>query len=94
MGYIPHNELSTGVKTLILINTLNMKVNGARMGDNCYPLVAELAEQRDIFLRIKHLIEIDGPVKGIIDNTNKPFNSWQEFRWRFLEVFYHTTFDI
>lgn len=88
LGFLTPRELSTGVKTLMLVNTLNMKVNGARMGDNCYPLLCELADKKDVYIRLKHMPELDGTLNAYIINTKKYTKNWSDYTSAFLEVLY------
>ena len=55
LGPIVPKELSTGVKSLILIYELGIKVSGERMGDNCLPYLLELSEQKDVYMALNHL---------------------------------------
>ena len=59
-GGISPRDLSTGCKALlILLNENNVIVSGDRMGDNCYPLLLEMAEERDITITLCHYVELE-----------------------------------
>lgn len=88
MGYIPPNFLSTGVKTLILANTLGLKVNGDRMGDNCYPLLVELSKKKDVYIKLTHLPKFEATFQAVYLNNNRLVNNWKEFANEYFEVMY------
>ena len=58
LGGISPRDLSSGCKALILANFMpELLISGDRMGDNCYPLLLELAEEKDLYITLCHLID-------------------------------------
>ena len=58
LGGISPRDLSTGCKALlILLNEPDVIVSGDRMGDNCYPLLFEMASERDLTITLCHHID-------------------------------------
>lgn len=71
-GGISPRDLSTGCKTLlVLLNEDNVVVSGERMGDNCYPWLLRIAEQKDITITLCHNVEIPEPFEIRNLNTGK-----------------------
>lgn len=89
MGYLPPEHLSTGVKTLMLVNSLDLKVDGDRMGDNCYPFLIELSTQKDIYIKLTHLPKFNVPFETIFINTNKYVSTWKDFVLTYMEEMYN-----
>ena len=50
LGGIPPERLSGGSKTLICINYTDWIFSITAMGENCYPILAEIAEKKDIIM--------------------------------------------
>ena len=60
LGGMSPRDLSTGCKALlILLNEPDVIVSGDRMGDNCYPLLLEMAKMRDITITLCHFVELE-----------------------------------
>lgn len=79
IGYFSQERLSSGCKALILIYELNLKVSGDRMGDNCIPYLLELAEQKEVYISLRHIPEFPQEFNAVIENTNKNITSFREF---------------
>ena len=59
LGVIPPTDLSGGVKTLILIDKVQDKVfNASNCGDNCAKWLLKIAENRDITVNLRHLMDL------------------------------------
>ena len=57
-GGISPRDLSTGCKALlILLNEPDKIVSGDRMGDNCYPVLFEMAKNADYTITLSHIID-------------------------------------
>lgn len=85
LGYINPRELSTGCKTLILIYKLNLHVKGSRMGDNCIPLLLEIAEKKEVYISLSRSIPIERDVKIICDNDDTVITTYKEFLNKHLD---------
>lgn len=73
-GVFDSTELSTGVKTLLLIHNQPSKIfNISNCGDNCAKYLLEMAESRDIKVCLHHLMDFGKTfsVKIINDNRRK-----------------------
>ncbi|MCR1842912.1 DUF4869 domain-containing protein [Murimonas intestini] len=80
LGKIPATNLSGGVKTLILIKNEPYKVfNASACGDNCAKWILKIAEQQDITINLRHLMDFGKGVFSIrILNTNQIVHSMKE----------------
>lgn len=88
LGSIPPEYLSSGCKGLILIYKENIKLNGDRFGDNCIPILMELAKVKDVEITLRHIPKFPNDVKLYIVNTSKIITSYKEFVEEYVEVIY------
>lgn len=86
LGGIPPEYLSSGCKGLILIHKENVKINGDRLGDNCIPILMELAATKDVDITLRHIPEFPRDVQMYIINTDKMIKSYKEFIEEYVEV--------
>lgn len=80
LGKISPLALSGGVKTLILIlNEPNKVFNASTCGDNCAKWLLKIAEDKDIVINLRHLMDF-GPEKFKVKllNTNQIVTSMEE----------------
>ena len=80
LGGITPKELSGGVKTLILIYKMPDKIfNASTCGDNCSKLLLKIAEQKNITINLRHLMDFgDGEFRIKILNTNQIVHNMRE----------------
>lgn len=80
LGKIPPTSLSGGVKTLILMKNEPEKVfNASTCGDNCAKWILKMAEEQDITINLRHLMDFgDGEFTVRILNTNQVVHSMKE----------------
>ena len=80
MGKIPPVGLSGGVKTLILIYNMPEKVfNASTCGDNCAKWILKMAEEKDITINLRHLMDFGSDKFEIkILNTGQIVHSMRE----------------
>lgn len=80
LGKIPPLSLSGGVKTLILIANEPDKVfNASTCGDNCAKWILKLAEDRDITINLRHLMDFgENDFTICIQNTNQVVHNMKE----------------
>lgn len=80
LGKIPPTGLSGGVKTLILIQHMPEKVfNASTCGDNCAKWILKMAEEKDITINLRHLMDFgDGNFTIKILNTDQVVHSMKE----------------
>lgn len=73
LGKISPTALSGGVKTLILIKNEPEKIfNASTCGDNCAKWILKIAENRDVTINLRHLMNFGkGPFEIRILNTNQ-----------------------
>ncbi len=58
LGVIAPENLSGGVKTVLLIkNEPNKVFNASTCGDNCAGLILEIARERDITINLRHVMD-------------------------------------
>lgn len=88
LGNIPPEWLSSGSKGLILIYKENLKINGDRLGDNCIPILLELAEAKDVEISLRHIPKFPENIRLYIVNTDKEIYSYKEFIDEYAEVLY------
>ena len=80
MGKIAPTSLSGGVKTLILIQNMPDKVfNASTCGDNCAKWILKMAEDRDITINLRHIMDFgDTPFEIEVMNTRQIIHSMEE----------------
>lgn len=80
MGKIPPTALSGGVKTLILMKNERSKVfNASTCGDNCARWILKLAEEDELTINLRHLMDFgNGTFDICIMNTNQVVHSMKE----------------
>ena len=73
MGVIPPTSLSGGVKTLILIDKMpDMLFNASNCGDNCAKWLLKMAEDRDIRINRRRIMDFgDDPFQIRVENTGE-----------------------
>lgn len=73
LGKISPTALSGGVKTLILIKNEPDKIfNASTCGDNCAKWILKIAENRDVTINLRYLMNFGkGPFEIRILNTNQ-----------------------
>ena len=80
LGIIPTTSLSGGIKTLILIaNDKKHIFNASACGDNCAKWILKIAEDRDITINLRHIMDF-GKKKFKINvlNTNETVTNMEE----------------
>lgn len=80
LGKISPTALSGGVKTLILIKNEPEKIfNASTCGDNCAKWILKMAEDRDVTINLRHLMNVGkGPFEIRILNTNQIVHNRKE----------------
>ena len=80
LGKIPPVQLSGGVKTLILVANEPDKVfNASTCGDNCAKWLLKIAEEKDVTINLRHLMNFGSePFTIRILNTNQIVHSMKE----------------
>lgn len=79
-GEMPPLKLSGSVKTLILIQNVPDKIfNASACGDDCAPWLLRLAEDKDITINLRHLMDFGrGTYDLHIINTDQIVHSMKE----------------
>ena len=78
-------DMSTGMKSLILLYFTDYKLNGSQMGDNCYQFVLKIAKQKDIYIHLGYIPEMNLSAKdefeALIMNYPEPkqIKTWGDF---------------
>lgn len=80
MGKIVPTSLSGGVKTLILMKNEPEKIfNASTCGNNCAKWILKLAEEQDITINLRHLMDFgEGTFTIHILNTDQIVHSMKE----------------
>lgn len=80
LGKIPPLSLSGGVKTLILIENVPEKIfNASTCGDNCAKWILKIAQNRDVTINLRHLMDFgSGEFEITILNTNQRVHNMEE----------------
>lgn len=80
LGKIPPVQLSGGVKTLILVaNEPDEVFNASTCGDNCAKWLLKIAEEKDVTINLRHLMNFGSePFTIRILNTNQIVHSMKE----------------
>ncbi|MGN0363291.1 MAG: DUF4869 domain-containing protein [Bilifractor sp.] len=80
LGKIPPEQLSGGVKTLILIKFEKDKVfNASTCGDNCAKWILRLGRDEDRTINLRHIMNFgDEPFSVCIMNTGQVVHSMKE----------------
>ena len=79
-GGMAPDRLSSGAKALILMKMKpNRIVYATRCGDNCSPLIVELAEQQELTIMLHHCMMFPEKFTARIVETGKEVHSCEEF---------------
>ena len=80
-GGISPVQLSTGCKALILAYEVNEVIYATRMGDNCVPLLLDMAEKKDVHIMLRHCLPMPYgiPLKIMFIDTNKIVTNYDEY---------------
>lgn len=62
------------------------KINGDRLGDNCIPILMELAVVKDVDITLRHIPKFPNDVEMYVVNTSKTIKSYKEFVEEYVEV--------
>lgn len=82
LGSIPIKQLSGGVKTLILLafDESGRVFNASACGDNCAKWILKIAEQKDITINLRHIMDFGKePFEAEIINTGEIVHNMSEF---------------
>ena len=73
LGMITPEQLSGGVKTLILIEKDRQHIfNASTCGDNCAKWILKMAETRKVVINLRHLMDFGrGPFNILVLNSGK-----------------------
>ena len=80
LGVISPEKLAGGTKTLLLMkNCPDLVFNASTCGDNCAPFILELAEDRDLTINLRHLMNFGKkPFRALILNDQTEVHSMLE----------------
>ncbi len=81
LGAIPPEKLSSGLKTLLLMNFMPERVyNASNCGDNCARWILAIAKKQDITINLYHLMDFGNRrFTAKIVNTGETVHSMDEF---------------
>jgi hypothetical protein len=72
LGGINYNQLSTGVKNLIIAYWFGLPIDGAMIGDNCIPYLIEMSIERDIYVTVYGIMKFRQDFDAIVLNSDSP----------------------
>lgn len=80
LGVIGPEKLAGGTKTLLLMkNCPELIFNASTCGDNCAPFILELAENRDLTINLRHLMNFGKePFRAFILNDRAEVHTMRE----------------
>lgn len=86
-GGISPESLSSGSKALIMMKMVPERVVYAtRCGDNCAPLILELAEEQDVTILLHHCMGFPDKMHAIVVDTNREVFSYDEFIEEYYKI--------
>ncbi len=89
LGAIPPRDLSGGVKTLIMASHDDTRMyNLTSCGDNCAKWIIKLAENKDITMRLGHIMNFENVPNFAIKflDTNKIIRSYKEYVSEYIDI--------
>lgn len=91
LGAIPPHMLSGGCKgCLILLNEPDVIIRGESFGDNCFPWLSRIGEEKDITITMHHFLNAfsstDFAMTARIVNSGKIIHSADEFSFEMLRI--------
>ena len=90
LGGIPPDMLSTGCKVLLMMKYMGDYVfRASNMGENCWPLLKDICDERDILVTMMSLTGIfkgGGFTEAVIENSGVVCHSALDFCKRFIEL--------
>jgi len=80
LGVISPEKLAGGTKTILLMkNCPDMVFNASTCGDNCAPFILELAQERDLTINLRHLMDFGKePFEILVINNQTVVHSMLE----------------
>lgn len=80
-------KLSSGSKTLICIYYYpQLQFNGSMMGDNCVPLLMEIARERDVHIMLEHFMDLREEDLPYVRVDGRPVTMYEyEYECRYCE---------
>lgn len=80
--------LSGGCKNCILAYKLDRIINATLMGDNCAPILVEIAKKKDLTIMLEHIFDFSkvSDFSALILNTNTEVHSYREYLYMAVEL--------
>ena len=69
LGGIVPSQLSSGCKGLILVYKTDCKINGDRLGDNCWGRLMDIASKKDVDIVLRHIPPLPDDFNAFLVNT-------------------------
>lgn len=86
LGAIPPQRLSGSCKAVILMWVLeNPHIYGTKCGDNCAPLILEIAKTKDVLITLHHCMHFPKKFEAYLPELDKMVYSDDEFIDEFYE---------
>lgn len=74
LGGIVPSQLSSGCKGLILVYKTDCKIDGDRLGDNCWGRLSDIASKKDVDIVLRHIPVLPENFSAYLLNTNTIVN--------------------
>lgn len=86
LGAISPNDLSTGVKNLIIAYETDKVINASLCGDNCAEWLLRISERKDLTIVLNHPMSFKRDFEGLIMNTGLRTRQIGVFNDAMLEI--------
>lgn len=87
LGTIPITRISGGAKTVILMNNeVDRIFNASSCGDNCVEWILQIAKEKDITIRLGHIMRFPEDINARILNTQRVVTSYKEYVEEYAKV--------
>lgn len=70
LGGIVKQQLSSGVKGLILLYKTDCRIKGERLGDNCWKYVLDIAKNKDIYISLNSIPNLPEDFSAYLENID------------------------
>lgn len=87
LGMIPITRIAGGTKTLILMKNDSEHIfNASSCGDNCARWILQIAEEKDLIIRLGHIMRFPDSIEAIILNSGVEVKGYKQYVSEYLKV--------
>lgn len=87
LGVLPLEDLSTGLKNLLIGYGTNLVLNASKCGDNCSKWLYEISKKKDLYITLYHIMKFPSDLEAIILNTGDKVKCYREYHKIMCEYF-------